>query len=99
MSKAPDVTTTTKYPPSQVFAAILLHFGVNPKAMWKRNGVYGCGRSGFRFYPNDYTFSFSELRSRYVGGRYEKELEDRFFKVSIDEIQKKVSWQEIALVA
>ena len=45
MSALSAVKNEIPLQPNRVFAAILLRYGYNPKMMWKRNGVYGCGRS------------------------------------------------------
>ena len=79
---------------NRVFAAILQYYGHNPKNMWKRNGIFGCGNSGFRFYPDELTFSKWEKVSHYVGGKYEHEKVEVFFKVSVD--AKGIEWTKVS---
>ncbi|WP_416829524.1 hypothetical protein, partial [Helicobacter ganmani] len=79
---------------NRVFAAILQYYGINPKNMWKRNGVYGCGHSGMYFYPDELTFSKWEKVSHYVGGKYEHESVEVFFKVSVD--AKGIEWTKVS---
>ncbi|WP_110581548.1 hypothetical protein [Helicobacter cinaedi] len=79
---------------NRIFAAILQYYGYNPKNMWKRNGVYGCGHSGMYFYPDEPTFSKWEKVSRYVGGKYERESVEVFFKVSVD--AKGIEWTKVS---
>mgnify|MGYP001065069673 FL=1 len=97
MSKATANSTDALFAPNRIFAFILLKYGISPKAMWKRNGIYGCGNSGFRFYPNDFTVSIDKWESEYIGGRYERNFVTTFYKVSINKERKTISWEEVSL--
>lgn len=95
MSALSAVKNEIPLQPNRVFAAILLRYGYNPKMMWKRNGVYGCGNSGFRFYPKNWTFSISRWKTEYVGGQYERNFVDTFYKVVFNIATNSISWHEL----